>query len=446
MSLLSKVVWSEGMYLGPQHFQAQSRYFEDSLHFAASALWFEPYGLTGYALDEHALENGTVSVLHARGIFHDGLPFHMPDYDALPPARRIGDLFGPTRESLVVFLAVPERRVNGLNCGEGQAADARYIAEERSFPDETTGRDEKAVRVGRKNIRLLFDTEPSEGLAKLPIGRLVRDGSGRTVYDPEYIPPCLQIGASGTLMLLLRRLVEILDEKSASLAGAAEGSRPGEFVSREIANFWLLHAVNSAAVALRHLWVSKRGHPEELFLEMSRLGGALCTFGLDSHPRAMPSYDHESPSDCFHALDRHIRAHLEIVVPTAFISIQLNRPADYFYEGEITDTRCFGRSRWLLRIRSTAGEAAVTARAPQLIKICSAKFVGELVKRAMAGLTLTYLPTPPAAVPAKAESQYFGISKSGPFWDHIAQTRRVGIYVPGELPDAELELLVIPES
>jgi type VI secretion system protein ImpJ len=383
--------------------------------------------------------------VHARGIFRDSLPFHMPDYDALPPARPIGDLFGPTRESLGVSLAISERKANGLNCGITRDAGARYVAEERPFPDETTGRDERAVRVGRKNIRLLFETEPSEGLATLPVGRLVRDASGRTTFDPEYIPPCLQISASESLMMLLRRLLEILDEKSASLAGAAEGSRPGEFVSREIANFWLLHAVNSAAVALRHLWVSKGSHPEGLFLEMSRLGGALCTFGLESHPRAMPSYNHESPSECFHALDRHIRAHLEIVVPTAFISIKLNQPTDYFYEGDIADTRCFGRSRWLLRIRSTAGEAEVIARAPQLIKICSAKFVGELVKRAMAGLTLMHLPVPPAAIPAKAESQYFAISKSGPFWDHIVQTRRIGIYVPGDLPNAELELLVIPE-
>ena len=29
MKHLSRLVWSEGMYLGPHHFQAQSRYFED---------------------------------------------------------------------------------------------------------------------------------------------------------------------------------------------------------------------------------------------------------------------------------------------------------------------------------------------------------------------------------------------------------------------------------
>ena len=42
VKFLSRVVWSEGMYPGPHHFQLISRYFEDSIRFAASELWFEP--------------------------------------------------------------------------------------------------------------------------------------------------------------------------------------------------------------------------------------------------------------------------------------------------------------------------------------------------------------------------------------------------------------------
>ena len=50
MKLLSRVVWSEGMYLGPHHFQVQNRYFEDSIRFAASSLWFSSFGLAGVEL------------------------------------------------------------------------------------------------------------------------------------------------------------------------------------------------------------------------------------------------------------------------------------------------------------------------------------------------------------------------------------------------------------
>src|ERR1017187_9884327 len=59
MKLLSRVVWAEGMYLAPQHFQAQNRYFEEAVHFATASLWRDSYGLAACQLDADALRNGT---------------------------------------------------------------------------------------------------------------------------------------------------------------------------------------------------------------------------------------------------------------------------------------------------------------------------------------------------------------------------------------------------
>src|SRR5258707_59053 len=194
MRLLSSVVWSEGMYLAPHHFQAQNRYFENSLRTYAESLCFRPYGLAGYALEPEALRNGAVVLLHARGIMEDGLCFNAPDSDPLPAPLNIAEQFPASSDHVIIYLPIPARR-------NGAASPAV------------------------------------------------------------------------------------------------------EFSTRDIAAFWLLHAINCALASLRHLWTSKRGHPEELFLEMSRLGGALCTFAPDSHPRTLPKYDHDDLSACFAALD-----------------------------------------------------------------------------------------------------------------------------------------------
>jgi type VI secretion system protein ImpJ len=437
------------MYLGPHEFQAQARYFEDAIHFAADALWFQGYGLIGCTLDGDALRNGTVSLVHASGIFPDGTPFHMPQSDAVPAVRQIADLFPPTRDTLTVYLAIRERKAGARNCaiGAGDPGEARYFTEMRNFNDETSGVDSRPVSVRRKNIRLMLESELTDNNVAMPVARLRRDGSGHFIFDPQFVPPCLQITASEQLMLMLRRLIEILETKSSSLGRSkSAGGGLAEFSSRDLATFWLIHAVNSGLAALRHLWISKRGHPEQLFMEMSRLGGALCTFALDSHPRTLPIYDHRNLGECFEKLDEHIRTHLETIVPTNCVSIPLTKVADYFYEGEISDSRVLGRSRWVLGLHANMGEAELIERTPQLVKLCSAKFVSELVKRAMAGLALTHLPVPPPAIPTRVETQYFGVSRDGPFWDHIVQTHRVGIYVPGEVTGAELELLVILDS
>jgi type VI secretion system protein ImpJ len=450
MKNLSRLVWSEGMYLGPHHFQAQSRYFEDSVNFAVSSIRFAPWGLGGCELDREALRNGTVSLIHARGIFPDGLAFHMPDCDPLPEPRNIAELFSPVSDRLTVFLAVPPRKDDGLNCDLANGTGShrsRYVAETRVLHDENTGRDEKPVRVARKNIRIALDSEPVDDLVRIPVARVMRDGSGHFVFDPEFIPPCVEISASERLMTLLRRLVEILEEKSATLWNAKPGGgRVTAWSSQEVANFWFLHCVNSALAPLRHLYYTRRGHSEELYLELLRLAGALCTFGLESHPRTLALYDHANPQECFHSLDEHIRFHLETVIPTNCLEIPLAPAANYFWSGPVSDQRCLGRCRWVFAVRAEIGEADLITRTPQLTKVCSKLFVSKLVERALPGMALTHLPTPPAAVSPKVDTQYFGVSRAGPCWDHIVQTREVGVYIPGEIPNPEIQLLVVLES
>ncbi len=455
MKYLSRVVWSEGMYLGPHHFQVQSRYFEDFIQFATSALWFQSYGMIGILLDPEALFNGTLSLIHGRGVFPDGMAFHMPDPDPAPPTRNITEAFPPARDSIIVHLAVPTRKPDGLNTlmpgpqtgGDAQTSNTRYRSQTVILHDETTGRDEKPVNLGLKNIRLVLETELTPDLASMPVARVVRDGSGHFKFDPEFIPPVLQISASDRLMQIAQRLVEILEDKSRSFSRSNQAHQRtwAEFSTTDIANFWLLHTVNSALAPMRHQMLTKRGHPEELYSEMLRLGGALCTFALGSHPSDLPLYDHSHLTECFGKLDYHIRTHLETIAPSQFITIPLQKRADYFYQADVTDPRCFTRSQWIFAIRCPIGEVEIISGTPRLVKLCSKDFVPQLVKRALPGLDLTHLPVPPASIPKKIDYHYFSVSKSGPCWDHLVKTRVAGLYVPGELPNPNVELYVIVE-
>jgi type VI secretion system protein ImpJ len=447
MKNLSRVVWSEGMHLGPQHFQAQNRYFENLVHFTTGALSYEPWGLAGHLLDPEALRNGVVRVVHARGIFPDGLVFLIPEEDEAPEPRHVAEDFPPMRDSLVISLAVAPLRSDRANCGAEGDRDARFAGTPVELADELTGEDIKPVRFGRKNIRLVTEIEEGDDV-RIPIARLRRDTSGQIVYDPRFIPPLVQIQASERLMLVLRRLVEMLEEKGRTIvkpkdlsAGTASG-----FSAQGISNAWFLHAVNAGLTPLRHLWLGRTAHPEELYREMSRLAGALCTFGLDSHPAALPAYNHRNLEGCFDALDHHIRTHLELVVPSNCVPIPLARTSNYFWDGEIADARTLVHSRWILAVRSGIGEAEVISAVPRLVKVCSKEFLPKLVSRALPGLKLSHVPVPPPAISPRVDYQYFSIDKVGPCWDHMVQTKKVSIYAPGELPDAEIELMVVLES
>ncbi|HWA15483.1 MAG TPA: type VI secretion system baseplate subunit TssK, partial [Gemmatimonadales bacterium] len=438
MTSLSPVLWHEGMHLAQHHFQLQSRYFEDSIHFAVTRLFYQAYGLSGIELDAEALRNGTVSVVHARGVMPDGLAFHCPEGDPAPQPLEIRERFSPTADSHIVYLAIPPHRSGHANEG----ADRRYRSEVAFVRDEVNGHDEREVHFGRKNFSLTL--EPGDDVA-LPLARIRRDGAGHFIYDPDYIPPSLQIGASPRLMTLVSRLVEMLDAKSESMLQDRRSERKGvaEYASHEVANFWLAHTIHSSLAPLRYHRDTRGTHPEQLYVELARLAGALCTFALDSHPRNVPTYDHDNLGDCFAAMERHIRTHLEVIVPSSFVAIPLTKAADYLHNGAITDTRVYTGSRWILGIRSSSADADVITRVPALVKVCSQKHILRLVKEAYAGLTLEHIPAPPAAIAPRVGTHYFLIGQSGPCWDAIQKTGEVGVYVPDAFRDAEVELKVL---
>src|SRR5689334_18339174 len=223
MKHLQRVVWSKGMFLTPQHFQAQDEYFEQHIQFRATASSSANWGLMGLAIDQEALSNGAFTIRHCRGILPDGLTFNIPEADNPPPGREIAEYFPPTEPELDVFLAVPESRPRGKNVtvlnGQGAHPDAgtRYVAETRMVLDETGGQEQKPVQVANKNFRLVFGGESLDGTASVRIAQITRSPAGSYILRPDFVPPALSIDASDHLLLMLRRLIELLAAKSSSL-------------------------------------------------------------------------------------------------------------------------------------------------------------------------------------------------------------------------------------
>ncbi len=110
-----RVVWTKGMFLTPQQFQTQDQFFEDALQFRFAASQFANWGVTALDIDSDALGNGLFRLSKCTGVMPDGEPFDMPDTDELPPSRAVADHFPPNRESLDVFLAIPEIRPRARN-------------------------------------------------------------------------------------------------------------------------------------------------------------------------------------------------------------------------------------------------------------------------------------------------------------------------------------------
>jgi type VI secretion system protein ImpJ len=448
MKFLSRVVWSEGMHLGPHHFQTQSRYFEDSLWFHSANLRQNPWGLINFALDSEAIRNGVAILTFASGIFPDGLIFDLPGSDAAPESVNLTEMFSPEDTELILHVAVPLRKDHGLDCDDIGQTETRYSPVQRSLRDETISEDEATVTFGRKNLVLQSQSQLSKTSASIPLARIRRDGRGGFLADPAFIPPNLRIGASEALILVLQRIVEAIESK---LSTVNRGKKtPGQFEAGtsalDVSNYWFLHAMCSALPMLRNHLSEKRSHPEDVYHDLIRFAGSLCTFSVESNPSDLPAYSHTDLSTVFLALEAHIRHHLDIVVPSNAITLDFQKSEPYIFTAKLIDERSVRNSRWIFGIRSDIGESNLLRLVPKRAKVCSAEGVPKLVTRALPGLELTHLPVPPSALPARVDMHYFSISLEGPCWQHILQTKAVGIYLPEEFGKSSFEVTIITEN
>jgi len=207
-----------------------------------------------------------------------------------------------------------------------------------------------------------------------------------------------------------------------------------------VSSFALLHAS-----ALRHHLQDRRSHPEEVYRDLARLAArsAPCP-RIRAGPD--PAYRHLDLTTTFRDLDILIRRYLEVVAPSNTITLQFRKADNYVYAADVKDERCLRRARWIFGIRSSVTESVLLRQTPRLVKVCSAEGVGKLVQRALPGLELMHVPVPPAALHSQADMHYFSVSLSGACWQHILQTKQVGVYLPGDLGDATFDLTIIMET
>jgi type VI secretion system protein ImpJ len=451
MSKPQKVVWTKGMFLMPQHFQAQDDYFEHSLHFRAGVSNFANWGLSRLGIDEASLVNGLFTLRHCEGIFPDGLAFQAPLNDEIPAGRQIDDYFAGTRQAhLDVFLGIPQVRPSARNYlispSEGSTSGAfRYTAEPRTTVDATLGSDEKVIQVARKSLRLLFDGENLDGFTTCRIARVVRSPAGTYMLSPDFIPPIIDIAASDYLMMLTRRQIEVMTAKSASLAlSRRQKTRDlADFTNSEAADFWFLHTINSYLPELDHIWKVRRGHPELLFRAMLRLAGALTTFALNESVRDLPDYDHDALGVSFTALDARIRALLEIVRQSKCIVIPLRPVEPYIWSGSFADERQLEASQFLISVSTPIAVEELISKFPRLAKVSASDELTRLIRAALPGLSMRHVPSPPSSVPLNLSCQYFSLAASGPLWERILSARALSVFVPGEIADPKMELLTV---
>jgi type VI secretion system protein ImpJ len=134
---------------------------------------------------------------------------------------------------------------------------------------------------------------------------------------------------------------------------------------------------------------------------------------------------------------------LETVVPSNFVSLPLKVTQPFIYATAIDNDKYLQNTKMYLAISAESSQAEIVGRTPQIVKVCSASHIEHLVKNALPGVSLSYVAAPPSAIPIKLNYQYFSINQSGVAWEAIQRARNLAAYVPSDLPNPQLELIIL---
>ena len=442
MSRNNRVVWSEGMFLRPQHYQQYTRYWENYIAGRVDSLNGFPWGFLDINLDEKLLALGKVAIESASGVFQDGTPFNIPADDNPPLTVEIPD----TIKNSIVYLCVPLRRAGGSEIAyeEGSESLARYLPSESEVDDDSTvGGGTATIQLSSLGTRIKLESDHLDDYACLPMGRIVEvrtDGS--ILLDDKFIPSVLAARASPLLSGFLNELNGLLDHRAQALAARLTVSDRGG--AAEIQDFLLLQTVNRYLPLVNHYIQLRQLHPEFLFQFLIMMVGEMSTFmRADKRVEELPVYQHDRLQECFEPVITQLRQTLSMVIEQNAVSIPLQERKFGIRVGLVADKSLLDDAGFVLAVAADVPSEDIRQHLPRQITIGATEQIRQLVNVQMPGIRIRAMPAAPRQVPYHSGFVYFELERVGELWDQLKSSGGIAIHLSGEYPGLKMELWAI---
>jgi len=442
MSSRNRVIWSDGLFLLPQHFQQQERYIERYVEARCQALVPHSWGFTEIEFEPDLLSIGKVALRRVAGVFPDGTPFRMPDDDPLPKPLDVGT---DVRDQLL-YLAVPLRRAGELDVDRETGADELVRHEVRELQarnDSSSSGDPAVLEVGTLRTRLLLASEVTQAYACIPLTHIVECRADRqVVLNEHFIPTVMHALTAGRLASFTSELLGLLHQRGEALAGRVAAT--GRGAAAEFADFLMLQAVNKYEPLMAHYAAQGDLHPEKLFQVLVSAAGELATFTATAkRPPKFPTYRHERLRESFEPVIIALRESLSKVLVQSAISIPIEPRRFGISVAIVSDRSLYGSAVFILAARADLPSEELRRRFPTQLKIGPAEKIGDLVRLQLPGVPVSAVPVAPRQIPYHAGFAYFELDQSDAMWEQLKDSGGIAMHVAGEFPGLALEFWAI---
>lgn len=431
-----KVIWTEGMFISPQHFQQNDRYFE---HFTQEFIQqsFSQYdGLTTLDIDRSMLDIGKVVIRRAKGIFPDGTPFDIQK-------RLLLDIPSGTRNKKV-YIALPLSGAGTIDFGE----HLRYRRMEYSVFDITREHsDAITLDLAELNITLKLESEELQGYTLLAVAEIhERISEGMVVLNQAFVPQSLHFGVSAYLKDCLSDVYAQVQYRARTIATRLQAEGSSKSYQAQMRDYLWLHALGSWMPKL-HQW-NESGNllTRELYLECISMAGQMQ--GLEGKtPTVFPLWNQYDQYRVFSAVFSELLLLLNEVqtdnVTTLVWDTQLFTTRRLL-RTLVTDRSLYQHGRFIMAVTSSVGAVRLGKEFSSIAKLAGNRDIAGLVRNALSGIPLRHLPFAPSELKSRHDVAWFEVDTSAELWQSLVKNGDpIALHIDERIADINVEFHVI---
>lgn len=442
MSSRNPVLWKEGLFVKPQHFQQMAYSAEALVQQRISSLNDAFYGFSELELNDEYLSFGKIALVRARGIMPDGTIFDIPgDMDPPPPL----EIANSSAINQIIHLCLPLRASGVLEVRwPGSDANSRYIAQGETVKDtHSENGDAQTLDVAIPNLQLRLEKDDRSAYTSLNLGKILeKRPDGSLILDSRFYPTAVSLQAVPALRRFLEEIAGLLRERARNLASRV--CSPGQSGVADVTDFNLLQVMNRLHPYFQHLARRRNVHPEQLYIAFSQACGELVTFTDDGRlPQDYPAYQHDNLIDSFKMLEETLRRALSTLLQARAVSLPITAQQYGVQTATLSEQALLDDAEFILAVRARLPADELRQRFVLQAKVSSIEGLTELIRLQLPGIPLVPLPVAPRHLPFHAGFSYFELDRNHPAWSSLKGGSGFGFHVAGDFPELELQFWAI---
>jgi type VI secretion system protein ImpJ len=439
--MVNNVVWREGLFIRPQHFQQNDRHYDYELRTRTIESGSNRWGLFDLDIDTQFLNSGKLVLNRAYGIMPDGTLFDI----SIKAHELILDV-GSKDSGKTVYLSLPlcMQYADDLSFEEDEVKATRMLARrEREVPNTNVGESSNAeLLLAQPNFRLLRDEELNEGYGVIAIARIGSvSASGAVSLDENFIPTYLHLNRSHYLLAQLKELMSVLNFRIVKLA---EKLSDVTIQVAELGDYLLLQLLNRFHSRFYFYLSQEKIHPDILFLELSSLAAELAVF-MKKERRLEKEYlyDHKKQKESFVILLNELKTMLSMVLEQNSFKLIIEQRKYGIYVAKLEDKTLIDSGSFVLAVTADMAAEKLKKLLLDNLKMGTIETIRDLVNYHLAGFKIKPLPAAPRQIPYRVNHIYFKIELSIEDKRTLQSSGGMAFYLAGEVEGIEYDLWAI---